>query len=170
MSQENKTLYTVKEAAEYVGCTVKIVRRYSWEGRLPVADKRPTRGGWANLYAKEDLDRMKSERQKPTIRTKKGKVHREGITKNLEEDSDPIRRLIAGIIACAYDDYRYLLSGDNRTIAIHFGPRKGGETVIETKEDVEAFFQSRWFDDLTGGGIDPEYIIRKARRHVGYEV
>ena len=165
---KSKRLYTAHEAAEYVGCAYRTIGRYGWEGRLPVAGKLKTKGGAANLYAKEDLDRLKKERQKREAMPKQSRIHRVNLTKVLSEEADPIRRLAAGVVACAYDDYRYLLSGPDRTIPIHFGPQNGGYTLRETAEDVEDFFYSEWFHGLTDGAINPEYIIKEARRITGH--
>lgn len=62
---------------------------------------------------------------------------------------DPYEKLANAIIAQAATDYR-------KKLRCH-----------ESTRAIENFFHSDWFVKLSGGSVDPDFILKRLRREVG---
>ena len=62
---------------------------------------------------------------------------------------DPYEKLATAIIVQAAEDYKKKLKCHESTVAI------------------ERFFHSHWFTKLSGGSVNPDFILKRLRREVG---
>ena len=73
--------------------------------------------------------------------------------------SDPYERLAGSIVIQAAKDYRKALQALKRN--------RRSYSALRTKEEVEKFFRSGWYQQLTE--LDGAFLMQKIREEVGFD-
>lgn len=72
-------------------------------------------------------------------------------------------QLAMAIIIQAAEDYMYLIKNGKDRMTKERSSSTGSSGVVVTQKELENFFHSRWYGQLTT--IDPDYLIRMMNKH-----